>query len=495
MSDSFNLDDVLLRFSKQGDTWTIRDAVRGTQIFGGIGSGKSSGSGKTIAKSFLKKGFGGLVLCAKPDEKANWIRLCQETGRTDDVLVFEEDGGFQFNPLQYELNRDGRGGGEVFNLSNLFMEIYKMGSRLSGAGGSDKDRYWDNALKRSLNRMILLLKLSGHDLSIENMVAIMSSIPTEDVANELGDYNDEDWTKLYQNSFCIECILDAGGKLAEMRSDLDNSEYLNESNALLDEVESFEHAYNSVYRYFLVEFAKADEKTRSIVAESFLGLAEPFTMGVLKKHFASGVNLLPEATHEGKIIILNFPVKEYLDAGVYAQGIYKYIWQQSTERRQVEGSSIPCFLWVDEAQLFLSDYDQIFQTTARSSRACTVFISQNISNYYVAIGGSNPKAKADSLLGNLGTKIFHANNDSVTNNWAAEVIGKAFKKIESFSIGTNENISLGQQYHWQVEPREFTTLKSGGTENDFRVEGIVTVAGRMWSNGKNYMKRPFNQRS
>lgn len=58
-----DLDAPLVKFSADPrDWWTLRDAVRGVQIFGGIGSGKSSGSGRTLALSFLKAGFGGLVL-------------------------------------------------------------------------------------------------------------------------------------------------------------------------------------------------------------------------------------------------------------------------------------------------------------------------------------------------------------------------------------------------------------------------------------------------
>ena len=50
-----------------GDMWRIKDACEGTIIFGGTGSGKTSGSGRAIATSFLSAGFGGLVLCAKPE--------------------------------------------------------------------------------------------------------------------------------------------------------------------------------------------------------------------------------------------------------------------------------------------------------------------------------------------------------------------------------------------------------------------------------------------
>ena len=69
---TFDLDTTLidLHGETQDGIWTVRDAVEGVQIFGGIGSGKTSGSGRMIALKFLKAGFGGLVLTVKPDERA-----------------------------------------------------------------------------------------------------------------------------------------------------------------------------------------------------------------------------------------------------------------------------------------------------------------------------------------------------------------------------------------------------------------------------------------
>ena len=62
-------DAPLLQLSA-GDAWRVKDAFEGTQILGSPGSGKTSGSGKAIAHAFLSAGFGGLVLCAKVDERA-----------------------------------------------------------------------------------------------------------------------------------------------------------------------------------------------------------------------------------------------------------------------------------------------------------------------------------------------------------------------------------------------------------------------------------------
>ncbi|TXB61355.1 type IV secretory system conjugative DNA transfer family protein [Phaeodactylibacter luteus] len=495
---TINLDKPLVKFSPDpADWWCIREAFEGVQIFGGIGSGKSSGSGKTLAKAFLKNGFGGLVHCAKPEEKATWLQYAEETGRSDDIIVFEEGSPYQFNPLQYELTREGKGAGEVFNLSNLFMEIYKMGNRFTGASSGDKDRYWDNALRRSLNRMILLLKLADKEVSIANMRAIMSSAPNEDLTNALSDYTDEQWDQLYNTNYCIECILDASAKVEQVREELEDG---NQDKAQV--LEELEQDYALVYAYFLREFAKADEKTRSIVAESFLGLAEPFIMGVLKTHFASGLTLSPEVTFGGKIIILNFSVKEYLDSGMYAQGIFKLLWQQAVERRDTNRYPNPAFLWVDESQYFVNEYDTIFQTTARSSRVATVFLTQNISNYYSQMGGGDSsKSKVNSLLGNLSTKIFHANNDSVTNEWASNVIGKAMITLRSDSQN-RKNFALmadskGTSYSGhllpQVLPMEFTTLWSGGKQRNYTVQAIIQVKGRKWSNGANFFEVEFSQ--
>lgn len=475
-----DLDYPLIKFSNtKQDWWTIRDAVRGTQIFGGIGSGKSSGSGKTIAKSFLKNGFGGLVLCAKPDEKDAWLKMAQEMGRESDLIIFEKGGDYEFNPFEYETTREGEGSGEVFNLVNLFMEIYKMGNRLGGGGTSgESERYWENALRRCMNRTLQLLKLAQYEISMNNLRRILTTAPTDDEIAEFREMNEHEIGQWGESNLCVGALLKAGELTLGDE----------------DEIE-----YTMIYDYFFREFPNLPEKTRPTIVESFLGIIEPFSIGILREYFAKGTSeiIKPEHTYlQQKIVVLNFPVKEFLQAGVYAQSIYKLLWQQAVERRNVatEQTPNPVFLWVDEAQLFLSDYDQIFQTTARSSRACTVFLSQNISNYYVAIGGSNPRFKADSLLGNLGTKIFHANNDAVTNEWAANTIGKTFQNITGISIGKSQNTNLNQQLHYQVEPRQFTILKSGGVNNEFQVESVMTVAGKEWSNGKNFLKAIFSQR-
>src|SRR5580704_5111307 len=103
---STRLDQVIYNFNGQ-EPFTVRDACEGIQIFGGIGSGKTSGSGESIARAFLKAGFGGLILCAKKDVLADWQRYAKETGRSNSLLVFDGSGNFVFPFLQYEIDREG----------------------------------------------------------------------------------------------------------------------------------------------------------------------------------------------------------------------------------------------------------------------------------------------------------------------------------------------------------------------------------------------------
>ena len=245
--------------------------------------------------------------------------------------------------------------------------------------------------------------------------------------------------------------------------------------------------------YFLSEISTLAERTRSSIFEHFFALANPFRSGLLADYFSGDTSpeILPERTFDGKIIVLNFPVKKYLQLGVYAQVIYKKIWQQVVEARDVDKSPRPVFMWVDESQYFINEDDVLFQTTARSAKASTVLISQNISNYYATIGGNNAKALVDSLLGNLATKIFHNNNDYVTNEWAANTIGKDYDK--KISVGEGGS-TISTELEYQVLPKKFSGLKTGGKLNENEVCAVVICSDKNWHSSYNYMVAKFKQK-
>src|SRR5579864_4687299 len=117
---------ALLEFTADGRTklpenyWSLNDAFQGVQVFGGTGSGKSSGSGQALARAFLRANLGGLVLTAKTDEAAQWEEYARDTGRGDDLIRVDAEAKWRFNFLSYELKRPGAGAGQTENLVNLF---------------------------------------------------------------------------------------------------------------------------------------------------------------------------------------------------------------------------------------------------------------------------------------------------------------------------------------------------------------------------------------
>lgn len=504
----YNSKQILLELSDfPQDRFTVDDAMKGVSIMGGTGSGKTTSSGMKLALNYLQAGWGGIVLCAKSDEADLWDWYCREAGRKKDLIRFGKNSRhveteeevynkglhgelMVFNPVDYEMKREGEGAGETQNLTNIFMNVYRMGNRIAGDSDTKEERYWDTALKRCLNRVIELIKLAKEDLSYSNMIKALTS------ASDLNpDEVEKNITLIKQgrfmdispgfDNFCGQCIVYA----------YHDHVY----NKRKEEGELWE-SYRSVKQYFIKDIPAMGEKTRTTITESFMGLAEPFMSGILYQHFSGATNVKPEWTYlYQKIIVIDFPIKEFLDSGIIAQSVFKLLFQQALERRSTKDNPVPVFIWCDEAHYFVNPYDQIFLTTARSSRTSTVYLSQNISNYF-AIMGEGAKYKVYSLMGNLANKIFHANSDVETNEYASKLIGNSIqyketfgqtKHLASFNYETTESIS--GDYLPQVPDNKFTTLKSGGEDQNFEVEAIVFITGKKWANGTNFIETTFTQ--
>ena len=149
MSFVSELDTPLLALSDR-DSFTLRDACAGVHVFGGIGSGKTSGTGHTLAGAYLRAGMGGLVLCAKPEEVDLWLAYAKEHGRRDSVIVFDEQQGFNF--IEYELGRHGLRG--ISNVTECLLRILDSADNVMGAGGTDSNPFWEQSTRMALNYSI-----------------------------------------------------------------------------------------------------------------------------------------------------------------------------------------------------------------------------------------------------------------------------------------------------------------------------------------------------
>jgi hypothetical protein len=467
-------DEELLDFSpdaknrQRENLWLMKDAFEGVQIFGGTGSGKSSGSGQAIARAFMEANLGGLVLTAKTDEVLTWKQYAKEAGRETDLLIVEQGGPLKFNFLRYELRRPGIGAGHTENLVNLFCSVLEASDRRHGQGGGN-DSYWQRTLKQLLRNAIDLAILAADDVDLPSLYKIIATAP-----RSIAEAADEKWQA---DSVCFTLIEHSRDKAKEKGREQD---------------------YELTRDYWLKEFPGLAVETRSVIVSTFTSMADCFLRGMLRDLFCTDLNFTPEDSFNGRIIILNLPVKEYNELGQFAQVLFKFVWQRAVERRippgvhraQAEKTIRPVFLWADESQFFVNSYDALFQSTARSSRACTVYLTQNLPSYLATFSGANSRAEAETFLGNLQTKIFHANGDPNTNNWAADSIGRT-RQVQFYggmSEGTgarggggmNQSAGGSQVFEYLIQPQEFTMLRTGGEECELQVDAIIFQGGRRW---------------
>lgn len=249
--------------------------------------------------------------------------------------------------------------------------------------------------------------------------------------------------------------------------------------------------------FFNQRFAALADKTRSIVVTSFTSMADPLLRDPLLSLFSGITTVKPEDCFSGKIVVVDLPVHSFQMVGRISNIIWKTAFKRACQQRI--RPTIPVFLWIDEAQYLVDPSDGDFQTTARSTLCCTVFITQTISNLYAEFGN---RPKVDALMSCLHTKIFHQNGDHETNSWASKTIQKMPITLKSES-GPKDLVSVNrmrrtvtESMNWEddVPARVFLNLKSGGPENRFLVEGIVLYPGKKFSNGKPWLRAVFYQK-
>src|SRR5262249_36114266 len=141
---------------------------------GGLGSGKSSTSGRALALGMLRAGMGGLVLTVKSDETEHWREYAALTGRTDDLIIFNDRTGLAFDPLAYFWNMPGRGGGFLETIIELFTTLISIGKQ---DVGSNNERFFELAVEELIRAALVLLSAAGEAISIVSIHNLIVSLP------------------------------------------------------------------------------------------------------------------------------------------------------------------------------------------------------------------------------------------------------------------------------------------------------------------------------
>ena len=461
----FRLSRPICDFSGKGhesDLWRLRDAFEHLAILGSTGTGKTSGPGAAIANALinphgLHEGESvGMVVPLYKDDGEDWAKWAWQQGREKDLVRIGAEHAHVFNILQAYAED------EPLNAVNALMNI----SELSATGrGRNSEPFWEVMQRKYLDRLIRLNQLCGEPLNIATLNRLHDSAPQ----NRDQLYSEE----FEQRSFFMQSMNQAAEKAGEQHPDF------------------------QLVADFVHEMVFMADETASSIRAMASSVLEPFVASrMLNNLFCGRSDLQLEDLFTGKILLLDIPVQQHEFAGRIAQVMLMYAIMKEVEKRDLQTHGNPLIFWIDECQNFLTKYTQMFMSVSRSSRCGMVLMTQNISNMIAAMGsGMEGRARVDSLLGLCNTKIFGANNDPVTNEFAANSIGKAFRDVSSINLGFEGNGSSGvsQQLHQLVEPREFTMLRKGGDTHDYLVDTILVGTGRVFSNGLNYLPVTFRQ--
>lgn len=447
MSRSVDLDSALLQLTSV-DKFCLRDACQGVLILGGVGSGKTSASGKVLAHSYLRAGMGGLVLCAKPEEVDLWKRYCAETNRGKSLVVFDgKSAGYNF--IAAEIARHGSAG--LNNVIETLMRALEMARAANPSGARAGEAFWEDTTRQILRNSIEILFAATKTVRISDILDFVRSAPTspEQMA-------DPQWQR--RSRFC-ELFTKAGDVLDD------------ETGA-------------RCVAYWRDDFARLDPKTRGNVVISLTTTLDRFNHGWLKTALASESSIAPEMSFHGTVILMALPALTHNEDGILAQMLVKFLWQRAAltrnglSRAQQER---PIFLWADEAHTFLTPTDAEFLATCRGSRVCTVFLSQSLPTFVAKMAGENARDRVNHLLGNFATRVWHNNACAETNEWASRTIGRSLHRRETYSenegSNTSNGMNMGDGTNWGTNRGSGSTYSynsgsgSGGQGGSWSVGG------------------------
>lgn len=468
------LDEPLLRLSDR-DYLTARHAVEGLLAVGSTGSGKTSGFGRAVGDAVLGRGWGGVVLCVKPGEAAEWTARVRAAGRGADLVLFGPDHPAEFNPLRREVELAGPGGDATEQVVGLLAQLDELTD--PGAAKGHEDAFFRAASRDCLRSVVGLLVLAGEPVTVANLYDVIATAPTDPRVAARPD--------LLEQRYTGQLLRAAGGRATD------------------DTLTRFRR----VQTYFLHRYPGFPDKTRAGVVEGLVARLSALSSGPLERLFGRGMTWTPDAVYAGAVTVVDCPALRYGEAGRLTTCLFKCAFTRDVQRRTVGPDTPPVFLWCDEFQYVLTSSDVMYLTTARSARCATVVITQNVSTLTAVLGGDGAaEAFVHSLLGNLRTKVFHAVEEPRTCEYLANLVGHEFAPVPSWTVPTGgegdrdragavPTATAGLQRVYRLEPTAVQGLKTGGPANGHRVEAVVFRGGQPFADGKTYLKVAFDQRT
>ena len=262
-----------------------------------------------------------------------------------------------------------------------------------------------------MRNVIKLLDLAGERISIANIDRVIKSLPTRPDEHEEAAWQEQ--------SYCAQIV-----KAIKARKDT----------LTQDQWSDLDFASQYIFR----KWPAFDERPRSSLEMTWSGMADKFLFNPFYRLFCGGkCTFTPEmTTHDGKIVICDFPLLEYgHETGRLINIILKLIFQRAWLRRnalRIPESGIPL---AGRIPIFRHTAGQLLSADLPGSRVAVVCLTQNILNLSEELGEPQPGSKTKSFCGNLAIKIAHQQNEPDTATFMADIIGKEYRYLDSYHAG------------------------------------------------------------
>ena len=466
-----SLASVLLWWG-ENDAFTVRDLLNGgVAIFGRTGSGKTSSSGKALANAVVRHGnSGGLILAAKPEDRAMWEGIFAAAGRSDDLLVFSPEHPLRFNFLDYEM----RAGGHTRNITRCITVIGETLRSNDSKGGENAD-FWEAEQSRMIFNAVEVVKLATGKVGAPELQKFIST-----AAMNPGVIGTAEWQAGFHNQ-CLKAAFE------KHKSPMQ------------------QHDFDLAKDYWLSEFPAMSDRTRSSIMTGVMGILHQFNVGVVRELVSTTTTVTPEDMFAGKWVLVDMAPAEWGDIGNFIAAGWKYLTQKAVLRRHTDEADSINVIWCDEAQQFVNSHDAHYLAQCRSHNGAMIFLSQSVHSYYAALKGDTGKHQADALLTNF-TKVFHALGDVQTAEFASGLVGKSLQTFVGGSTAPHDNMleelfgqskftgSFNTHYEKVLQDNFFINgLRTGGKANGLVCDCIVIRSGEPFASGQNWVWVAFSQ--
>ena len=471
------LDRVLFSWAP-GEPFTLRHHLNGgTMIIGRVGSGKTSGSGMLLGRSIVAlPGSGGLILCAKPEDRAMWTSIFERAGRADDLLAFGPGEQLRFNFLAYVLEMTKGSTRDVTKLIQVIGEVIRSADVKGGGEASD---FFEKEETRLIYNAVEMLKLATGTVNTPDLQAFIAAAPKSMAQMAAPGFKEN-----YCKRICDKALAVVKAKKDPIAT----------------------HDYNLSLSYWLGEYPNMADKTRSCIETGVLGKLHAMNVGIVRELISTTTNVSPDEILNGKWVIVDTPPSEFGDSGAVVAAGWKYLTQRRILRRRAGAAENPVTLWCDEAQLFVNSYDSEFSTQCRSYGGCQVFLTQSLHSYYAALKGESGRHQADALLTNFSTRIFHAVGDAMTAKWASDMLGLELRAMPSTTSSPGENpfddmfrasscsATISYQFQPVIQPNLLMHgLRTGGICNNLMCDAVVIRSADKFRDGRSWKLVAFSQ--